>query len=160
MRVVPVAAIKRFVFSPSHRSRLHRSSYRFTEISVTSQTFVASVEVSTYTVTNTLERSGRDCLLEVRDDGRGENARRFSSQTTESGRDARFTILWLINQHATGRYHSRTLASDEPVPLTESGEKIWPLIDAGAVVNLLKFAQQIDNARIVGIDVGCIQRLQ
>ncbi|WP_187614336.1 hypothetical protein [Paraburkholderia sp. 31.1] len=111
-------------------------------------------------MTNALERSGRDCLLEVRDDGRGENGRRFSSQTTESGRDARFTILWLINQHATGRYDSRTLASDEPVPLTESGEKISPLIDAGAVVNLLKFAQQIDNARIVGIDVGCIQRLQ
>jgi hypothetical protein len=40
--------------------------------------------------------------------------------------------------------------SDERVALAESGEKMGPLIDADVVVNLLKFAQQIDDARIPG----------
>ena len=63
------------------------------------------------------------------------------------------TILRLIDQHVTGHCDSRTLTSpmacavnclfcmsNERVASAERGEKMRPLIDAGVVVNLLKFA--------------------
>ena len=46
------------------------------------------------------------------------------------------------------------------MPPAERVEQMGPLVDAGVVVNLLQFDQQLDDARVVRVHIRCVQRLQ